>query len=183
MFDIDSTPPATIASASPAAIRYAASTIDWSPEPHSRLTVNAGTEGGTPAFRAATRDTLTASAGCAMLPTITWSRPAGSSPVRASSSPITIRPRESAGTSFSSVPAREYGVRTPSTRTTSRDMRLAGRLVHALDQGVVAALEDPPLDLEGRRDRAVLNRQLRGQQGEGAGLLVVRPVRVVPVDL
>src|SRR5215471_4640253 len=157
--------------------------MDSRPEPHSRFTVNAGTDAGTPALSAATRATLTASAGWAMLPTITWSRLAGSNAVRARSSAITIRPSESAGTSLSSVPAREYGVRTPSTRTTSRDMRLAGRLVHVLDQLVVTALEDPPLDLEGRRDRAILHGQLRRQQGEGADLLVVRLLRVVRVDL
>ena len=70
-----------------------------------RLTVKAGTRAGTPALRAATRATLTASGGWAMLPKMTWSRPAGSKSVRASSSVITIRPSSSAATSFSSVPA------------------------------------------------------------------------------
>src|SRR5262245_33234765 len=183
MFDMDSTPPATIASASPAEIRYAASTIASRPEPHRRLTVNAGTDAGTAAFSAATRATLTASGGCAMLPKTTSSSSAASKPVRARISAVTIRPSSCAGTSFSSVLALEYGVRTPSTMTASRDIGPFGGLVHLLDQALVPALEDPPLDLQGRRDRAVLDGEVRGEQGERPDLLVTRLVGVVPVDL
>src|SRR6187397_173570 len=183
MFDMDSTPPATIASASPAAIMCCASTIDCSPDPQSRFTVNAGTRSGTPARSAATRATLTASGGCAMLPTMTSSSSAGSNPVRARSSAMTTRPRSAAPRFFSSVPAREYGVLSPSTTTTSRDMRLSGRCVHALDEVAVTRLDRAPLDLQSRRHRAVLDRQLGWQEREGADLLVVRPVGVVRVDL
>src|SRR5262249_54369626 len=143
----------------------------------------AGTASGTPARSAATRDTFTASAGWAMLPKITWSRPSGSKPVRARSSSDTTRPRSAAVTNFSSVPAREYGVRSPSTTTTSRDMRLAGGLVHPFDELVVAAFEDPALDLQGGRDRTILDRQVRREQGERAHLFVVRLAGVVGVDL
>src|SRR5437762_6607632 len=183
MFDMDSMPPATIASASPAAIRYAASTIASSPEPQRRLTVNAGTRAGTPARSDATRATFTASGGCAMLPKTTSSRAAPSKPVRASTSTVTMRPRSWTGTSFNSVFAFAYGVRTPSTMTTSRDRRSFGGLVHPGDQVLVAALQYPPLDLQRRRDGPVLDRQIDRQQGEGPNLLVVRLVFVVGVDL
>src|SRR5437899_11286451 len=166
MFDMDSMPPATIASASPAAIRYAASTIASSPEPQRRLTVNAGTRAGTPARSDATRATLTASGGCAMLPKTTSSKSAPSKPVRASTSTVTMRPRSWTGTSFSSVFAFAYGVRTPSTMTTSRDIRSFRGLVHLVDQVMVAALQDPPLDLQRRRDRAVLDGQVGRQERE-----------------
>src|SRR5438552_4285864 len=180
---MDSMARATIASASPAAIRYAASTIASSPEPQRRLTVNAGTRAGTPARSDATRATLTASGGCAMLPKTTSSRSAPSNPVRASTSTVTMRPRSWTGTSLSSVFAFAYGVRTPSTMTTSRDMRSFGGLVHPGDQVLVAALEDPPLDLQRRRDRTILHGQVDWQQRKGPDLLVVRLVLVVGVDL
>src|SRR5262245_46473979 len=118
-----------------------------------------------------------------MLPKMTWSRAAGSKPVRASNSSATMRPRSAAVEYFSSVPAREYGVRRPSTMTTSRDMRLAGGLVHSFDQLVIAALDDAALDLQRRGDRAVLDRQVRRQDREGAELLVMRFAGVVTVDL
>src|SRR5206468_4134339 len=96
------------------------------PDPQRRLTVNAGTEGGTPARSAATRATLTALGGWAMFPKMTSSSSPGSKDARASTSTVTIRPRSCAGTSFNSVFALAYGVRTPSTMTTSRDMRPFG---------------------------------------------------------
>ncbi len=55
---IDSTPPATSASASPALIACAARATADIPEAHSRLTVMPGTESGSPASRAAMRATL-----------------------------------------------------------------------------------------------------------------------------
>ena len=48
-----SAPPATTTSASPVTIAWAASAIDFNPEPHSLLTVIAGTSYGTPAPTAA----------------------------------------------------------------------------------------------------------------------------------
>src|SRR5471032_3372822 len=95
---------------------------------------------------------------------------------------MTMRPSSAADTSFSSVPALAYGVRRPSTTTTSRAMRLSGGRVHALDQRVIPVLQDPPLDLQSRRHGTVLDRQIRRQNGEGADLLVVRLVGVVGVD-
>src|SRR5438132_14416497 len=67
--------------------------------------------------------------------------------------------------------------------TTSRDMRLLGGSVHRFDQVAIAALEDAPLDLERRRDRSVLDGQVRREDREGADLLVVRLVDVVGVNL
>ena len=51
--DIDSTPPARIRSASPAAIERYARPMASIPEPHKRLIVVAGTENGTPASKVA----------------------------------------------------------------------------------------------------------------------------------
>jgi hypothetical protein len=53
-----STPPATTQSASPTAIRRAASATASRPEPHSRLSVTPGTSYGSPASSAAMRPTL-----------------------------------------------------------------------------------------------------------------------------
>src|SRR5206468_9739945 len=99
------------------------------------------------------------------------------------SSAVTVRASSGAGTSFTAVPAFESGARTPSATTTSRDMRLFGGLVHRLDQAVVARLQNAPLDLQRRRDRAVFDREIRRQEREGANLLVVRLSLVVGVDL
>ena len=55
---IDSTPPATIRSASPTAIARAAPTTASSPLAHSRLTVLPGTDVGRPASSTAIRPTL-----------------------------------------------------------------------------------------------------------------------------
>ena len=52
---IDSTPPATAASASPSWIACAAETIACSPLPHSLFTVKAGVVTGRPPLTAATR--------------------------------------------------------------------------------------------------------------------------------
>ena len=46
---MDSMPPASTMSASPASCRCAAEMTAWMPEPQSRFTVSAGTESGTPA--------------------------------------------------------------------------------------------------------------------------------------
>ena len=49
MRDMFSSPPATITSASPHSSCWAADQIDWSPLPHRRLTVKAGTDSAMPA--------------------------------------------------------------------------------------------------------------------------------------
>src|SRR6266511_3718369 len=96
---------------------------------------------------------------------------------------MTMRASSCAGTSFRRVPALAYGVRRPSTITTSRDMRLLGRLVHRFDQAVVAAFEDAAFDFERWRNRSICDRQVRREEREGANLLVVSLVHVVGVDL
>ena len=55
---IDSTPPATMTSASPVSTVRAASIAASIPEPHSRVTVAPGTEVGSPASSTAMRATL-----------------------------------------------------------------------------------------------------------------------------
>ena len=55
---IDSTPPATNRSPSPASTAWQAATIAESPEAHSRLTVTPATDCGRPASSAAMRATL-----------------------------------------------------------------------------------------------------------------------------
>ena len=104
MFDIDSTPPATIASAWPG--RDPLLRVDDRLQPGAAEPIDRVGRVSAAARRhrsAATRATFTASGGCAMLPTITSSSSAASNPVRARSSPMTTRPRSAAPTSFSSV--------------------------------------------------------------------------------
>ncbi len=48
-----SMPPATATSRPPSRISCAADTIAWAPEPHTRLTVSAGTDTGSPPVTAA----------------------------------------------------------------------------------------------------------------------------------
>ena len=82
---IDSAPPATATSASPVAIVCAAETIACTPVPHRRLTVNAGTSLGMPAFIATTRAMyMSSGAEWITLPNTTWSTCSGSIAARSS---------------------------------------------------------------------------------------------------
>ena len=120
---IDSTPPATMIDASPTAIVRAAPTTASSPDAQSRLTVEPGTDVGSPASSDAIRATLRLSSPAWLAaPNVTSPIRAGSSDgVRASSALITTAPRSS-GRTFATAPRRSLptGVRTASTTNTSR---------------------------------------------------------------
>ena len=93
---IDSTPPATSASASPARTACAASAIADMPEAHSRLTVMPGTSSGRPASSAARRATLRLSSPAWFAaPRMTSSTASRGSPARATASPTTSAARSS----------------------------------------------------------------------------------------
>ena len=103
--DIDSTPPATTRSASPAAMARAPSITACSPEPHSRFTVAPGTSTGSPASSAAMRATLRLSSPAWLAqPRITSSMAAGSTRVRATSAAMAVAARSSGRTSASAPP-------------------------------------------------------------------------------
>ena len=85
------------------------------PDAQLRETVMAGTDSGTPARSAMTRATLAASTGLPTQPKTTSSIRAGSSPVRASTAAVAVRPSSAASQPASVVPIRAKGVRTPST--------------------------------------------------------------------
>ncbi len=98
---IDSAPPATATSASPVAIVCAAETIAWTPVPHRRLTVNAGTSLGMPAFIPTTRAMyMSSGAEWITLPNTTWSTRSGSIAARSSAVLTAVAPRSVGGTPF-----------------------------------------------------------------------------------
>ena len=102
---IDSTPPATNTSPSPAPIAWAALFTAWRPEPHSRLTVCPATSTGSPARRAAMRATLRLSSPAPLAqPSTTSSIRAGSIPVRSTIAPIATAARSSGRTVASAPP-------------------------------------------------------------------------------
>ena len=123
---IDSTPPATMIEASPTAIARAAPTTASRPEAHSRLTVEPGTDVGSPASSDDIRATLRLSSpDWLAAPKLTSPIRAGSRPgVRSSSALITTAPRSSGRTFANAPPSRPTGVRTASTTKTSRPCTL-----------------------------------------------------------
>ncbi len=93
---IDSVPPATKTSPSPAAMACAAATIADMPEPQRRLMVWPGTDIGSPASRTAIRPTLRLSSPAWLAaPRITSSMDAGSIPVRSTTARMTWAARSS----------------------------------------------------------------------------------------
>ena len=116
--DIDSTPPATTTSASPARTIWEASMIADIPEAHRRLTVRPGTESGYPASSQAIRATLRFSSPAPLaLPRITSSTTPGSSiPARSRAARRVSAARSSGRTEESAPPYLPTGVRAPPTR-------------------------------------------------------------------
>ena len=123
---IDSTPPATMIEASPTAIVRAAPMTASRLEPQSRLTVEPGTDGGSPASSDAIRATLRLSSPAWFAaPKYTSPIRAGSSDVvRSSSALITTAARSSGRTLANAPPNLPTGVRTASTMNTSRPCTL-----------------------------------------------------------
>ena len=108
---IDSMPPATTISASPALISAAASMIDFSPDPQTRLIVVAGVVSGRPAFRSAWRAGACPTPAWSTWPISTSSTVASGGSPRSTAAPIATAPRSTAGTVDSAPPNLPIGVR------------------------------------------------------------------------
>ncbi len=91
-----SMPPATAMSVSPACISSAAEITAWAPEPHTRLTVNAGTETGRAAFTAACLAGFILLPACTTFPIITEPMMAGERAALDIASLIAAAPRSTA---------------------------------------------------------------------------------------
>ena len=115
---IDSTPPATTTSASPDSIVREAMIAASSEDPHSRLTVVAGTDVGRPASSSAIRPTLRLSSPAPLaLPHTTSPILAGSSPGARSRTPRSATAARSSGrTCARAPPKRPKGVRAAAYR-------------------------------------------------------------------
>jgi hypothetical protein len=100
---------------------WAAETIAWSPDPHSRLRVKAGVSTGRPPLTDATRDRYMSRVSVWItLPNTTCPTSAGSTPDRLTASRTTAAPRSAGGMSFKLPPYFPTAVRTPERTTTSR---------------------------------------------------------------
>jgi hypothetical protein len=114
---MDSIPPATTTSCSPARINWSASAIAVSPDRHTLFTVSAGTDIEMPAPTAACRAGICpapAGSTCPMITYCTWS---GETPPRASAARIATAPSAVAGKSLRLPSSRPIGVRAPLTIT------------------------------------------------------------------
>ena len=101
---IDSTPPASISSASPVRIARAACATASRPDAHRRFTVTPGTSTGRPASSSAMRATLRLSSPAPLVqPMITSSTRSGGMPVRAAAASI-ARAARSSGRTVASAP-------------------------------------------------------------------------------
>ena len=110
-FDMDSMPPATTTSASPARIACRASITALRPEPQTLFTVNAPTVSGRPAPRAAWRAGFCPAPAVRTWPRTTSSTSFGSAPARATASFTTRAPSSVAGSGASAPRNRPTGVR------------------------------------------------------------------------
>jgi hypothetical protein len=108
---IDSMPPATTISASPALISAAASMIDLRPEPQTRLMVVAGVVSGRPALRSACRAGACPTPACSTWPIRTSSTTASGGSPRSTAALIATAPSSTAGTVDSAPPNLPIGVR------------------------------------------------------------------------
>lgn len=116
-----SAPPPMATSTSPSRMVCAALTTACRPEPHRRLTLNAGVSAGTPPSRAATRDRYMSRGSVLMTwPNTTWPTSSPPTCARASASRTTRAPSSHGATSFRLPPNVPTAVRTPLTTTTSR---------------------------------------------------------------
>ena len=116
---IDSMPPATTISNSPARISCAASAIASRPDRHTLLMVIAGTVIGMPAATAACRAGIWPAPACSTWPMITYSGSAPVRPLRSSAALMTMPPRSAAVKSFSEPSSRPTAVRAPPVITAS----------------------------------------------------------------
>src|SRR5215472_2429224 len=125
-----SAPPATTTSASPSITICAAETIACSPDPHSRLSVNAGVSTGNPALIVATRERYMSWTSVWMtLPNTTCPISPAATPARLTASRTTVAASSVGGWSLRLPPYLPIAVRTPLSRTTSRSLRMADLLL------------------------------------------------------
>ena len=94
-----SMPPATIRSASPARMAWAASTTAFNPEPHTLLTVKAAMVSGKPALSAAWRAGFWPTPACSTCPMMTSSTRSLATPARRMASAMAMAPSRGAGMS------------------------------------------------------------------------------------
>src|SRR5690606_17396420 len=114
---MDSWPPATTTSNSPARTSWSASAMASSPERHTLLMVSAGTFIGMPAMTAAWRAGICPAPAWSTWPMITywtWSPPI---PARSRAALIAKPPRSAPEKDFSEPSSRPMGVRAPATMT------------------------------------------------------------------
>src|SRR5712691_13310670 len=126
---IDSMPPATATSMSPARMAWSAIITALRPEPHTLLIVSAATWSGSPPWSAAWRAGLWPSPAETTLPMMHSSTICGSMPARRTASATTSAPSWVAVNPFSAPRNFPVGVRTAETMTDSRivetsDLRL-----------------------------------------------------------
>jgi len=116
-FDIDSIPPVTITSWSPARIIWSAISTARIDEAQTLLIVSAPTSFGIPAPIAACRAGACPAPAWRTWPMIAYSTSSGASPIRSSAARMTCDPSSVAGLSASEPPSLPNGVRTAETMT------------------------------------------------------------------
>ncbi|SCD63399.1 hypothetical protein GA0115246_1039619 [Streptomyces sp. SolWspMP-sol7th] len=114
---MDSWPPATTMSNSPARMSWSARAIASSPERHTLLTVSAGTLIGMPAFTAAWRAGICPAPAWSTWPMITYWTCSPPIPARSSAALIAKPPRSAPEKDLSEPRRRPIGVRAPATIT------------------------------------------------------------------
>ena len=118
-----SAPPPMATSVSPSKMDWLAFTMACRPEPHRRLTLNAGVPSPQPPLMAATRDRyMSLGSVLTTWPNTTWPTSLPSTLARTSDSRTTRAPSSVGGTSFRLPPKVPMAVRTALTTTTSRVM-------------------------------------------------------------
>src|SRR3712207_5661040 len=130
---IDSWPPATTMSNSPARMSWSASAMALRPERQTLFTVMAGTVIGMPAATAAGRAGFWPAPACSTCPMITYSTWSPEMPARSSAALIATAPRSAPEKSLSEPSSRPIGVRAPLTMTERDMICLQGRAADAGD--------------------------------------------------
>src|SRR5439155_19440971 len=138
-FDIDSMPPVTTTSTSPARTIESAISIARIDEAQTLLIVSAGTSIGRPAPIEAWRAGAWPAPPCSTWPMITYSTSFGSSPIRSNAALIACEPSSVASQSLSPPPSLPNGVRTAETIT---ERAIEERL--AVDHEPLQWTEHPP---------------------------------------
>src|SRR3954470_18497894 len=140
-FDIDSMPPVTTTSTSPARIIESAISTARMDDAQTLFTASAGTSSGSPAAIAACRAGAWPAPAWSTWPMITYSTSLPSSPMRSSAARMAIEPRSVAEWFFSPPARRPNGVRTVETMTVRlTPLNLLGGLDRAVMQDETAVV-------------------------------------------